>query len=783
MRCFLVALYFILLIASPIAALAQSQLQKNLLADPYPLDNGDTFFLYREGPQLVGERWNWSSGNGVHQTSTIFSGGRTLESSHYAIAASSSGLWVVNDSTVWWLHSNGKYFLADLPERPAGCCEMSAGNVPPLAVVLNDGSLLLILSMSGRGSGQAFRASLEETGVPKIMWTQLAAIPAFGPGSVAVKLSSGRVLMTSGAYNPSRQTWLYDPQKDVWTPTGTVGIGPSRTALAALPDGRAFIAGGNEFVAAIGSNNERLGSAHGAELWDADSGVWTPLPPLPMSFKVTAHGSGGPSAIVLPNGSLIVGGGMHRSILMLRAQGKVFAPHWTVIGDTKELRVGGIVQSLGGNDLVVAGGWKLSSSGQCCLRQAGGERVSWVNNAEQRGKSVGLARNEAAVDYLDELTFAAGGWESFNRSYGPIQASAVAELIDHKGGRVNALPPLPYPLITGRAVWVDRERVLVKAFARSRSDALFRGIDARLLEADSSGFLALYHLGRNTWVHVNDPRLARTNLAGIRNDEAILVGPETSVWAVTLAKFGIRALPNTIFARSDGVSRVVSGGRMVVAGGKSQASVIEAIDLDCRKSACPARLFGHGPVGPSRRHEIFGFTQDNWRLSAQSQAAGESAVIRPDGRVVSLGMAPALPLTKSVVSGGTKHRWLIEESNSEGTRWSTLPFPQDMKDGGQLGRPACGEDHSVRQCKLMIGDHASIPGSIIFFLHSRWSSQQNSQMHDLWTFAEHNMQWDAVGRDMTAEQLRTSKVLLRRLDDKQLYGSYFHLHNVRLALE
>ena len=143
MRCILAAFYLTLLIASPIAALGQSGLEKKLVADPLLLSNGRTLFLYRQGPQLVAERWDWSSGNGARQVTTIASGNRNLESLNYAITVSSSGVWVANDSTVWLLLPNGKFLLSDLPKLPAERCESIQRGVRPLAVALNDGSLLL----------------------------------------------------------------------------------------------------------------------------------------------------------------------------------------------------------------------------------------------------------------------------------------------------------------------------------------------------------------------------------------------------------------------------------------------------------------------------------------------------------------------------------------------------------------------------------------------------------------------------------------------------------------
>jgi hypothetical protein len=554
--------------------------------------------------------------------------------------------------------------------------------------------------------------------------------------------------------------------------------------LAALPDGRAFVAGSSWISGASDSNSVRLGVVYGAELWDPRTGQWTALPSLPLSFKVTAHGATGPSAGVLPDGSLVVGGGLHRHVVLLRARGKEFAPYWTVVGSLPEQRVSGIVQALGNYEVVVSGGRAKTPTDQCCWRRAGGDRLAWRRDGEERADSLSLDRADAVVAHRGELSFAAGGWEHFYLSFAATQASAVAELIDHRNERVRALPPLPHPLLTGRAIWLDDDRVLVKAVShRALFEQSFRGMDGRSLEADSSGFLAVYSLRQNVWSSMEDPRLAWADLAGVANNEAILIGTDAKVWAVALADFAVRELPRLVAARAGGVGRILADGRIVVAGGNTQAGTIEAIDADCRRADCPVSTFGFGGLQPSRRHEIFNPATNRWQLSAESQGAGESAVIRADGRVVTLGLVATNPPGSRKTPGQDNNRWLVEESTSAGTSWREFALPVAEGDAGKHRESICGEDNSVRRCLLLLGEHPGLPGGAVFLLHWRWDYQARSQRHDLWVLSDETGQWMVVAKDVSGEQIRTGSFLIRRVAGKALYGTLFAPNQVRLWIE
>jgi len=717
---------------------------------------------------------------------------------HPAYLLNGKGLWVFG-ATIVLTQPDGVVHRLDFLDGTVAPGESSRLHV----VGLDDDSVLAVLVQLKRRDGhsvQFFRVTLQG-GKAGLKLQQLVSAPKLGNDIgrdiAAIKLTDGRVLV-SGVYSGGpgsrreMQFWLYNPRNDGWQATGSMNHTRMGMAFEALPDGRAFVAGGYSDRSVTGGRGdanyvrgESDAASRSAELWDPRTGRWEMLPPMPLSFKINAHNATAPSAAALPDGSLVVGGGMHRHVVLLRAKGRSFAPNWTIAGSTPGHRVGGIVQALGNNEVVVLDGVApLPNSEGCCRRQTGGDRIAWTRDGAELDRSLSLEREDAAVAHRGDVTFAAGGWETFMFSSPETQASAVAELIDHRNGRVRVLSPLPQPMLAGRAVWLDDDRVLVKAVAHSglseQSFRGIRGINDRSLGRDPSGFLAIYSMHGDTWTSLDDPRIASAALVGIAGKEVVLMSPDTRVWAVTPVNFSVRELPRLVQARNGAVSRTFPDGRIVVAGGKAQSEVMQAIDADCDRPTCPAVPFAYGALQPSRRHEIFSPGTGSWQLSAQSQGAGESAVVRADGRVVTLGLISPPSLSNQEASRQTRNRWLIEESNGRGTNWHTLPLPAGVNDIETQDGASCGRDNSDRKCMLLLGEHPSIGGDVVFLLRERWDYKLPGQRHDLWIFSDDTKQWASIARDMTREQLDADRILRRRADGKALYGSVFQPHKVRL---
>lgn len=561
-----------------------------------------------------------------------------------------------------------------------------------------------------------------------------AAAPKLGEGMVAVRLADGRVLAVGGL-RTEKQALVYDPRRDRWEATGGLNFPRVYAAIAALPDGRAFVAGTGW------QSGDRGESGHSAELWDPRTGRWTPLSPLPLSYRITAHHATGPSAAALPDGSLVVAGGMHKHVILLRAKGGGFAPYWTVAGSLPDQRVSGVVRALGNNAVGVTGGFVQTDRG-CCWRQNGEDRIEWTGDGAVRPQSVSLERKEAVLARRGETGFAGGGWESFYMSFQATQASAVAELIDYRSGRARQLPPLPHPMLTGRAMWLDDDRVLVKAVAHAALyEQPFRGIDGRSLEQESKGFLAMYSVRRQQWNVLNDPRIATAFLADATENSALLAGPDGRLWTVALGQPGssaigeVKALRPAARRRANAAIRLLADGHVVIAGGEAQSELVREYDPECDRPDCPAQFIGLGPLSPSQHHEILDPATGRWRQCAPSRSTGRTVVVRADGRVVRLGLPAG-------AGGGP----ILEESNATGTLWRRLPIPQYSS----------GPAPDLSRCKLLTGEDAARREALLLSCCCGGSSAEPEQ--DLWLFDDAASRWTLLGEDFTEARMFERRV-------------------------
>lgn len=781
----------------------QGQSTRAVLADPLPLNLEETLFVYgnvRSGwgdrtTSSHGEQRNWRTGRtkqlDLSFLPVVYDQQTNLQ--RYTVAATSAGLWMVGPHLAL-LRPDGRHHLINLPDYKP----LQQGEYRKLeAAGLDDGSVLVSLAQrklnSGRygWSAQMYRLSLQADGAG----IQLQPIPSAPrldsdiEGDIAaIKLADGKILVSGVAVGEGSrrelQFWLYNPRNDSWQRTGNLNHTRKHMAMAALPDGRAFVAGGESDGSVTGgradvnhSSGRRGEVSRTVELWDPGTGQWDLLPSMPLSFKIKAHNAVKPSAAALPDGSLAVGGGMHRHVLLLRARGKSFAPYWTVAGSTPGQRVNGVLQVLGNNEMLVLGGVApLPNNGGCCRRQTGGDRIVWKGDGMQRKESVSLARPDSAVAHRGDLSFAAGGWEAYMFSSRETQASSIAELIDHRSGRVQELPPLPHSLLAGRAMWLDDDRILIKAH-----QALYGSDFQSSLEHATSGFLAIFSQSRGAWRALEDARIAGAELAGLVKNEIILVDADTQVWAVKSDSLEIRKFPRLALTRKDGTSRTFPDGRVVVAGGHAQSQIIQAIDADCQKPECPLRNFGTGSLKPASRYETFNPATQAWQLSAESGGAGVSAVIRNDGRVMQLGQVRLPRGSGDESAANVQGKWQVEESNSFGTAWRRLPLPTGIGDIQKQDEASCGRGYGEVpfSCTLLIGQ---LPegGDLVFLVRARWASEMR---HDLWVFDDSAAQWRSLAVNLRTEELATHKPILLPMPGKKVFASTFHPHKVRLWTE
>jgi len=731
------------------------------LAEPVAVGHDEMVFLFQADSELRVERRHWSSGKVVTFRLPLPPRDAQWRLPRHLVAVNDSGVWVVSHK-VSLVRPNGKVAQVEfpVPSTSRGLTAYEEG-AQDIAIGLADGDLLLLRKVRGETRGAAFRIRWQ--GLDRLSIQRIEGTPQFSAGAAAARLRDGRVLMLAG-YGAADQAWLFDPSRDRWVQTGSLRLGRMHGALAATADGGAFVAGNGGQLQGSTKDAQEAAS-HAAEIWNPRSGQWLPLPPLPLSLRVTTYLAEGPSATVLPDGSLLVAGGMHPHVLLLRARNGTYAPAWQVAATLSKPRMGGIMQALGNQELVVSRGAQSTNDDRCCRYAAGSERVAWRGDGEQRPSSVGLVRRDGAVAQRVDRVFVAGGWESFYFSTGAIQASAVAELVDQRAGTVQALPPLPHPMFTGKAQWLDDDRIIVKAIAhRALYEQPFYGMDGRSLEFGSRGFLAVLDLKRNTWTVLDDEKLAWAELAGVLRGEAVLINPDGAAWLMDPTSRQVRGLPPAIFARRGGTLRVLPDGRVVVAGGEAQSESILAVDADCQGASCQERPYGTGPLKPARRYEVL--RDGQWAASTPSQAGSTSAIVLQDGRVMALGWIEPPTNAKTPKAG----RWLIEESDVSGRQWRALPLPEGVSSAEGAPGSSCGRSAPETVCRLLLVEHPSVPSGAIFLLRAG----ADGALEDVWSWGEDTGGWKAVARQSrtgAGSPLAADRVPLLVLVGKTLYGA------------
>lgn len=725
------------------------------LADPLPVGLNETWFLIADGTQKArAEQHNWKTGKTNRFEIDLPTRDQRDYPRRYALAANKYGLWIA-ENTLALLRPDGKTQRIDnfFPEPPDRGMTSAEGGGQSVLVSLADDSVLLLSKLRGRTAGKVFRLRWQD-GAIKV--EELSQAPTLGWGISATRLSDGRVLVVSG-YTGQDRSWLYDPRNNGWTGTGKLNVNRMNPALAALPDGRAFIAGNN--LSAM--SRDRLESIHGAEIWDPTTQSWTMLPTLPLSLYIEAHGVSGASATVMPDGSLVLGGAMHSRLLILHRSRDGFAPYWRISDPMAGQRVGAIIHAISPDEVMISGGRMLTENRRCCRTRTDSERLRLPRPSDARRSSVGLQRHNAATAQRGPFTFVAGGWEAFQLSFATVQASAVAELIDHRTGQVRDLPPMPEPMLSGKAIWLDDDRILVKTIAHpARNEQGFHGMDG---EINTSGYLAVFSLKRNVWRRYFEADIAVAELAGLAQGEAILVRPAAQVWAVNPETSALRALPRPLLTRSSGVSRVLPDGRLVLAGGDTPSELIEAYDADCQKQDCPLQIFAYGSMSPSRNYETFDPSARKWIASATSKSGSFSTVIRRDGRVMTLGR--------------NESEWMIEQSDVKGKSWKRLPVPSG------LGEDNCGSDKSTAKCILLLGNLPDDAGEAVLLVQTGWDNKAYAREYHLWLWDDNNAQWNPAVRGLPANQLLGQKIKLSTRNGKTVFGMGFQPNQLQLSYE
>ena len=179
------------------------------------------------------------------------------------------------------------------PGTWAPAAPLNFGRIQPTATLLPDGSVLLA---GGFGFTNFVRVS-ERYNPTTGIWQTNGPLNTPRSLHTATLLLNGKVLIAGGndgtSPGPSRSAELYDPATGNFTPTGPMNTGRSEHRAIRLKSGKVLV------VAGFGTNSSVLNSA---ELFDPGAGTWAPTAPLPLGL--TSH-----TATLLPDGKVLVAGG------------------------------------------------------------------------------------------------------------------------------------------------------------------------------------------------------------------------------------------------------------------------------------------------------------------------------------------------------------------------------------------------------------------------------------------------------------------------------------------
>jgi hypothetical protein len=286
-------------------------------------------------------------------------------------------------------------------------------------------------------------------------WTATGsmATPLNGP---TVLLADGRVLIAGGLAEsgigprsdesgiglPSAE--LYDPRTESWTATGIM-IGRAGHTATLLPDGTVLVAGGQS------SSGMAVPRLESAELYDPGTGSWT-------ATGAMIEGRAGHTATLLPDGTVLVAGGLMSGGSDMLASAEVYDPRtgsWTATGGMIEDRSAHTATLLDdGSVLVTGGGNGLLEVGSLSSAERYDPRTgSWTATGDM---IQGRAGHTATLLHDGNVLVAGSGNFGVLGSaelYDPRTGSwtATGTMIEGRGGHSATLLPDGRVLVAGGA--------------------------------------------------------------------------------------------------------------------------------------------------------------------------------------------------------------------------------------------------------------------------------------------------------------------------------------------
>ena len=183
-------------------------------------------------------------------------------------------------------------------------------------------------------------------------WTPTGSMNVARAEFAHVVLHDGRVLAVGGVADDLTaiaSAEIYDPATGVWTLTGSMSTGRNDVAVVVLQDGRVLAAGG-------GMGDEELPRYASAEIFDPNTGQWTPTGSMTVPRSETEH-----AVLRLRDGRVLVPGG-HTAPHAPVSSADLYNPRtgtWSAGGFMSVLRAGHVAVLLDSGTPLVMGGYSV----------------------------------------------------------------------------------------------------------------------------------------------------------------------------------------------------------------------------------------------------------------------------------------------------------------------------------------------------------------------------------------------------------------------------------------
>lgn len=268
----------------------------------------------------------------------------TLRHSHTATRLPNGTVLIAGGYTTGSAYSASAELYDPATKTFSATGSMHTARAGQVAVLLGNGKVLVA---GGVGTGWTFLSSAELYDPATGAFTPAGEMTVPRESHVAVLLNDGRVLVVGGHRGRRADIELYtsaeayDPATNRFTKVGDMQVRRHKHDAVLLNDGRVMVTGGSD-------ERDDRGAYDSTELFDPATGAFTMGPTMRLA-RYKHQGS----MIVLPNGSVLIGGGAQRAEIYDPAK-KSFE---LVAGDSRMAGQFGAVAALPDGGALITGGY------------------------------------------------------------------------------------------------------------------------------------------------------------------------------------------------------------------------------------------------------------------------------------------------------------------------------------------------------------------------------------------------------------------------------------------